>query len=83
MWSSLNEHNFDELATAMLREEKLYSGLTLLNFVGNHDVARIASTLVVRNTRGAPAAPPCWFGSRLSARIGPSPSQVGRTRIEI
>eukprot|EP00976_Prorocentrum_cordatum_P116344 1196149-Prorocentrum_minimum.AAC.2 len=47
MWSSLNEHNFDELATAMLREEKLYSGLTLLNFIGNHDVARIASILKV------------------------------------
>uniref|UniRef100_A0A7S0NAT6 CBM20 domain-containing protein n=1 Tax=Pyramimonas obovata TaxID=1411642 RepID=A0A7S0NAT6_9CHLO len=45
MWSSLNDHNFDELATALLREEKLYSGLTLLNFIGNHDVARIASTL--------------------------------------
>lgn len=45
IWNSLNEANYDELMTAMLREHKLYNGLTLMNFLGNHDVARIASTL--------------------------------------
>jgi glycosidase len=44
IWNCLNEANYDELMTAMLRESKLYSGITLLNFLGNHDVARIASS---------------------------------------
>jgi hypothetical protein len=43
IWNCLNEANYDELMTALLREYKLYGGITLLNFLGNHDVARIAS----------------------------------------
>lgn len=46
IWNSLNEQNYDELMTALLREDKLYRGLTLMNFLGNHDVARLASTLI-------------------------------------
>jgi len=45
IWNCLNEANYDELMTALLREYKLYGGITLLNFLGNHDVARIASML--------------------------------------
>ena len=45
MWSTLNNKNYDELQTALLREDALYSELTLVNFLGNHDVPRIASTL--------------------------------------
>eukprot|EP00793_Prasinoderma_coloniale_P001349 PRCOL_00005124-RA len=45
MWSSLNDLNYGELTWSMQREQALYSHLPLLNFVGNHDVARIASQL--------------------------------------
>jgi len=45
MWSSLVERNYDELFTAIQRETKLYDGLTLLNFLSNHDVIRLASVL--------------------------------------
>mmetsp|Transcript_11509 Transcript_11509/g.29072 ORF Transcript_11509/g.29072 Transcript_11509/m.29072 type:complete len:685 (+) Transcript_11509:136-2190(+) len=45
MWSSLLERNYDELYTAIQRETKLYDGLTLLNFLSNHDVIRLASVL--------------------------------------
>ena len=44
-WHSLNTANYDEMYTALLREDRLYSGLTLVNFLGNHDVPRIASLL--------------------------------------
>lgn len=44
-WFSLNDHNYEYFYTALLREESLFKGLTLVNFVGNHDVPRIASKL--------------------------------------
>jgi len=44
-WFSLNDHNYEYFYTALLREESLFKGLTLVNFVGNHDVLRIASNL--------------------------------------
>jgi glycosidase len=48
LYSSLNDHNYFEIAHTLDRQfaaEGLYSGLPLYNFVDNHDVNRIASTL--------------------------------------
>jgi cyclomaltodextrinase len=44
-WHSLNEHNYEYFYNALLRENNLFNGLTLVNFLGNHDVPRIASNL--------------------------------------
>ena len=43
IWSSLKDRNYYELKNALLRESALYSRLTLMTFVGNHDVTRITS----------------------------------------
>jgi len=45
LWSCLVEDNYDEMFTALQRESKLYGGMTLLNFVSNHDVIRLASVV--------------------------------------
>jgi len=45
IWSSLKDRNYYELVHTMLREDQLYGDLELLNFLGNHDVSRIASVL--------------------------------------
>jgi glycosidase len=48
LYSSLNDGNFFEIAWSLNRlfgDDGIYSGLSLLNFVDNHDVPRIASTL--------------------------------------
>ena len=44
-WSSLNDGNFYELASALERHNALLNTFVPLTFVGNHDVTRIASTL--------------------------------------
>ena len=44
-WHSLNEHNYGYFYSALMREANLFSGLSLVNFLGNHDVPRIASNL--------------------------------------
>jgi len=49
LWSSLNDHNYWELKSALDREFGpefgIYQGLPLFNFLGNHDVTRIADML--------------------------------------
>jgi len=50
MWSALNEKNMHELAYNLNREfgetgEGIYKDIALYNFLDNHDVNRIASTL--------------------------------------
>ncbi|GAQ88582.1 glycoside hydrolase family 13 protein [Klebsormidium nitens] len=46
IWSSLNDANYFELAHCVQRELDMYGSLdALLNFVGNHDVPRLASKL--------------------------------------
>ena len=44
-WHSLNEHNYEYFYSALMREANLFKGLSLVNFLGNHDVPRIASNL--------------------------------------
>ena len=44
-WHSLNEHNYEYFYNALRRENNLFAGLKLVNFLGNHDVKRIASNL--------------------------------------
>jgi cyclomaltodextrinase len=44
-WSSLNDGNFYELASALERHNALLNSFVPLTFVGNHDVTRIASRL--------------------------------------
>ena len=44
-WHSLNEHNYEYFYNALRRENNLFKGLKLVNFLGNHDVPRIASNL--------------------------------------
>jgi cyclomaltodextrinase len=48
LYSSFNERNFFEIAHSLQRQfgpEGIYRGLGLYNFIDNHDVSRIASTL--------------------------------------
>ncbi|WP_380164070.1 alpha-amylase family glycosyl hydrolase [Jannaschia sp. R86511] len=45
VWSSLNDHNFHELAHALGRHDEFVGSFTPFTFVGNHDVTRIASRL--------------------------------------
>lgn len=45
IWSSLNDHNFFELAHALGRHDGMLETFTPLTFLGNHDVTRIASRL--------------------------------------
>ncbi|MGJ7439424.1 alpha-amylase family glycosyl hydrolase [Aquipuribacter sp. MA13-6] len=45
VWSSLNDHNFHELAHALGRHDEFLQAFTPFTFVGNHDVTRIASRL--------------------------------------
>jgi len=48
LYSSFNDKNFFEIAWSLNRlfgDDGIYSGRSLLNFVDNHDVPRIASTL--------------------------------------
>ncbi len=45
IWSSLNDRNFFELAWALDRHNEILDGVTPQTFVGNHDVARLASLL--------------------------------------
>lgn len=47
LWSSLNDANYFELAHCLERSLEEYRGLTLLEFVGNHDVSRLASRLKI------------------------------------
>ena len=44
-WHSLNEHNYEYFYNALRRENNLFKGLKLVNFLGNHDVPSIASNL--------------------------------------
>ena len=43
LWSSLKEHNFWELDAAVQRDLMLYREMSLVNFLSNHDVARVAT----------------------------------------
>ena len=45
LWSSLNDHNYWELAHSFERDGQMYGGLTMLNFLGNHDQCRVHSRL--------------------------------------
>jgi glycosidase len=46
LWSSLNDGNYFELAHCLQRSRAEYAGLgPLLEFIGNHDVTRLASRL--------------------------------------
>lgn len=45
LWSSLNDHNYWELAHSYGRDKDMYGNLTMLNFLGNHDQMRIHSRL--------------------------------------
>jgi len=45
LWSSLNDENYYELAHCLQRSQAEYGGLTLLEFVGNHDMTRLADRL--------------------------------------
>ncbi|WP_328502750.1 alpha-amylase family glycosyl hydrolase [Streptomyces sp. NBC_00457] len=45
LWSSLNDHNFFELAWTLDRHNGLAALFQPLTFVGNHDVTRMASRL--------------------------------------
>jgi cyclomaltodextrinase len=45
IWSSLNDHNFFELAWALDRHNGFLDTFVPLTFTGNHDVTRLASRL--------------------------------------
>lgn len=45
VWSSLNDGNFYELASALERHNSFLASFVPLIFIGNHDVTRIASKL--------------------------------------
>ena len=45
LWSSTKEHNFYELDSAVTRDNMMYREMSLVNFLSNHDVARVATQL--------------------------------------
>lgn len=45
LWSCLKEKNFYELEHSFGRDEELYRDMTLVNFLSNHDIARVATQL--------------------------------------
>jgi len=45
LWSSLKEKNFYELEHSFARDAALYREMSLVNFLSNHDVARVATLL--------------------------------------
>ncbi|EKX52762.1 hypothetical protein GUITHDRAFT_161282 [Guillardia theta CCMP2712] len=45
LWSSLKDHNFWEIDSAFSRDRMLYREMSLVNFLSNHDVARVATQL--------------------------------------
>lgn len=45
MWSSINDHNFHELAWTLQRHDALLETFVPMTFVGNHDVTRIATKI--------------------------------------
>lgn len=47
IWSSLNDGNYFELTHSVQREQEMYGskGMTLLNFLGNHDTPRVCTRL--------------------------------------
>lgn len=49
LWNSLNDANYYELVHALDRCSKMYKGLRLLDFVGNHDVSRLYTKLRVKS----------------------------------
>jgi glycosidase len=79
LWSSFNDHNFYELSWTLNREfgaEGLYRDLCLYNFLDNHDVNRLAST--VKNPEhliplygllfSLPGIPAIYYGSEYGFR---------------
>ncbi|CAE8678386.1 unnamed protein product [Polarella glacialis] len=48
LWSSLNDANYFELVHSIERCASMYQGMTLLEFLGNHDVTRLFSKLKVK-----------------------------------
>jgi glycosidase len=74
LWSSINDNNFFELAWTLNRQsgpEGMYREIGLYNFVDNHDVQRIASTLKQPQDLAAiytilytiPGTPAVYYGS--------------------
>ena len=79
VWSSHNDDNFFEIAYTLNRQfgdQGIYRGLSMYNFVGNHDVERLASKLC--NKRGVlttyatmffmPGIPSIYYGGEWSMR---------------
>jgi cyclomaltodextrinase / maltogenic alpha-amylase / neopullulanase len=79
LWSSFNDRNFFELSWNLNREfgtEGMYRDLTLYNFLDNHDVNRLASTVKDRAHLVAlygllftvPGVPSVYYGSEWGLR---------------
>lgn len=79
MWSSFNDRNFFELSWNLNREfgtEGMYRDLTLYNFLDNHDVNRLASTVKERAHLvplygllfTVPGVPSVYYGSEWGLR---------------
>ncbi|HEY0259937.1 MAG TPA: alpha-amylase family protein [Lacisediminihabitans sp.] len=76
IWSSINDHNFFELAWALKRHASLLEAFLPLTFVGNHDVTRIASRLGDERDLGLalallfflPGTPSVYYGDERGLR---------------
>ncbi|MDR2482711.1 MAG: alpha-amylase [Treponema sp.] len=79
LWSSFNDHNFFELSWTLNRQfgpDGLYRGLALYNFLDNHDVNRVASTVKNRDHLvplygllfSLPGFPSIYYGSEYGLR---------------
>jgi len=77
LWSSLRDKNFWELNTSLQRDLTLYRDMCLVNFLSNHDVARVATQLeqeprlnilahfLLMTTRGVPCI---YYGDEAAER---------------
>lgn len=80
LWSSQNDANYHEIAWTLKREfehsQGIYERLPMLNFVDNHDVARLASVLKDEDDLFAvyallftmPGVPCLYYGSEWAVR---------------
>ena len=96
LYSSLNDHNYFEIAYALNRQfgpQGVYRGLPLYNFVDNHDVNRVASDLknpahlfpLYALLFSMPGVPSLYYGSEwgIQGQRTPSSDRALRPQLDL
>ena len=96
LYSSLNDHNYFEIAYALNRQfgpQGVYRGLPLFNFADNHDVNRVASSLknpahlfsLYALLFSMPGVPSVYYGSEwgIQGQRTPSSDRALRPQLDL